>query len=196
MKKVLILTISVTVWLSAIGSERTEAYCEAETTGWNQAYEALTQAMESYRRLRGESITARIEEKLEKTEQGRSIARGVQEVLKERTRLLADAKTKCLELAERERSVYHEWRRCAGSGGGRRRNTDATGPDSVARQRSDLPASLQDLLLDEAYVQYKNYRDPSPPSYSSSDQSPYMGGQDSWRSQRQPGTYPSQGYFR
>jgi hypothetical protein len=195
LKKILILTIGLAVWLSVVGSERTEANCETETTGWTQAYEALEQAMESYRRLKEESITPRIQEELEKTEPGRSIARGVQEVLKARTRLLGDAKTKCLELAQSERSVYDEWRRCAGSGGGRRRNPNPQGPDSVARQRSGLLASLQDLLLDEAYVQYRNYRDPSPASYSF-DQTPYMGGQNSWRPQRQMGADPYQGYFR
>ncbi len=197
MKKVLILTISLTIWLSVIGPERTQAYCEAEASGWTQAYEALAQAMESYRRLKEESITPRVEEKLEKKEQVRSIARDVQGVLKERNHLLGDAKTKCLELAERERSLYDEWRRCAGGGGGRRRNPDPHGgPASVARQRNELLASLQDLLLDEAFVQYKNFRNPSPSSYSSSDQSPYMGGQDPWRPQRTMGGYPYQGYFR
>lgn len=191
----MILTIGLAVWLSVVAATQAEAGCEAETSGWTQAYEALEQGMESYRRLKAESITPRIEEELEKKEEGRSIARSVQEVLKERTRLLGDAKTKCLELAQSERSVYDEWRRCAGSGGGRRRNPNPQGPDRVARQRSSLLASLQDLLLDEAYLQYKNFRDPSSASYSF-DQSPYMGGQSSWRPQRQMGADPYQGYFR
>ena len=195
MKRIVILTIGLVVWLSVVGSERIEAGCEPEAAGWTQAYEALEQAMESYRLLKGESLTPRIEEELKKTGQDRSIARSVQEILKERTRLLGDAKTKCLELAERERSVYDEWRRCAGSGGGRRRNADPHGPNRVARQRSELLASMQGLILDEAYVQYKNYRDPSPASYSF-DRGPYMGGQNSWRPQRQMGPYPYQGYFR
>jgi hypothetical protein len=195
LKKLLILTISLAVGLSVFGSEQAHASCEAEMTGWTQACEALKQSMETYGRVKGESISPRIQEELEKKEQGRSIARGVEEVLKERNRLLVDAKTKCLELAESERSVYDEWRRCAGGGRDRRRNPDPSGPESVARQRSDLLASLQDLLLDEAFVQYKNYRDPSPPSYSS-DQGPYMGGPGSWRPQQQTGAYPYQGYFR
>ncbi len=44
------------------------------------------------------------------------MAKCVQEVLKERSRSLEEAKTMCLELAERERSAYVEWRRCAGAG--------------------------------------------------------------------------------
>lgn len=195
MKRILILNISLAVWLSLLASAPTEAGCEAEETGWTQACETLKHALENYRRLKGESITPHIEAELEKTEPSRSTARSVQEVLKKRTRLLEDAKAKCLELAQSERSIYDEWRRCAGSGGGRRRNPDPQGPNSAARQRSELLASMQDLLLDEAYVQYKNYRDPSPASYSF-DQSPYMGGQNSWRPQRQMGAYPYQGYFR
>ncbi len=195
MKRILILTLGFAVWLSVVASTPTEAGCEAESTGWTQACEALKQALESYGRIKGESITPRIEAKLEKTEPGGSTARSVQEVLKERTRSLDDAKTKCLELARSERSIYDEWRRCAGDGGGHRRNPDPHGPNSVARQRSELLASMQDILLDEAYVQYKNYRDASPAS-SSFDQSQYMGGQNSSRPQRQTGPYPYQGYFR
>jgi hypothetical protein len=195
LKKIVILTIGLVVWLSLVGSARIEAGCEPEAAGWTQAYGALEQAMESYRRLKEESVTPRIEEELKKTGQDRSIARSVEEVLKERTRLLGDAKTKCLDLAQSERSTYDEWRRCSGSGVGRRRNTDPNGPNRVARRRSELLASMQDLLLDEAYVQYKNYRDPSPASYSF-DQSPYMGGPNSWRPPRQMGPYPYQGYFR
>jgi hypothetical protein len=195
LKKILILSIGLAIWLSFVGLELTEASCEAETSGWTLAYEALEKAMESYRLLKGESVAPRIEAELEKMERRRSIARSVYEVLKERARLLGDAKTKCLELAQSERSVYDEWRRCAGNGGDRRRNPDPHGPNSVARQRSGLLATLQDLLLDEAYVQYKNYRDPSHASYSF-DQTPYMGGQNSSRTQRQTGPYPNQGYFR
>jgi len=194
LKKILILSISLSVWISFVGSEQTEASCEAETSAWAQAYEALEQALESYRLLRGESVTPRIESELEKTEPGRSIARNVQEILKERSRLLGEAKTKCLELAQAERSVYDEWRRCAEGAGGRRRHADPLGPNNVARQHSDILASMQDLLLDEAYVQYKNYRDPSPASYS--DQTPYMGGQNSWGPRQSTGASPYQGYFR
>jgi hypothetical protein len=194
LKKILALSIGLSVWLSFVASEQTEAFCEAETSAWTQAYEALEQALESYRLLKGESVTPRIKAELEKTEPGRSIARSVQEILKERSRLLGEAKTKCLELAQAERSVYDEWRRCAESAGGRRRHADPHGPGNVARRHSDILASMQDLLLDEAYVQYKNYRDPSPASYS--DQAPYMGGQNSWRPRQPAGAYPYQGYFR
>ncbi len=45
--------------------------------------------------------------------------------------------------------------------------------DAAASERKRLLASLQDLLLDEAYVQYRNYQPPTPPSYSGYDQQPW-----------------------
>jgi hypothetical protein len=172
---VLICTIS---WIS-VSALTADASCNVEAAGWTQTYEALARGIESCRYLKQESITPSIEQELEK-EPRRPVAKSVQEVLKERSRSLEQAKTMCLELAERERSAYSEWRRCAGAGAGRRGRHDLQGPDGVARQRNELLASLQDVLLDEAYVQYKNYRDPSGGSQTPSDQNPYLSGQTFW----------------
>jgi hypothetical protein len=172
----LICTIS---WIS-VSALTADASCNVEAAGWTQAYEALARGIESCRYFKQESTTARIEQELEKTAPRRSMAQCVQEVLKERTRSLGESKTMCMELAERELSAYTQWRRCAGAGRGRRGRDDMQGPDSVARQRNELLVLLQDVLLDEAYVQYKNYRDPSRGSQTPYDQNPYMSGQTFW----------------
>jgi hypothetical protein len=176
---ILMAFICMIFWISA-SALTADASCDAEAAGWTRAYEELARGIENFRYLKQESITARIEQQLEKTESRRSMARCVQEVLKERTRSLGDSKSMCLELAERERSAYAEWRRCAGAGSGRRGRPDLQAPDSVARQRNELLVLLQDVLLDEAYVQYKNYRDPSRSSQTPSDQNPYLSGQTFW----------------
>ncbi|MGO9116996.1 MAG: hypothetical protein ACLQPD_05230 [Desulfomonilaceae bacterium] len=175
---ILIALICMISWIN-VSVLTADASCNVEAAGWTQTYEALARGIESCRYLKQESITARIEQELEK-EPRRPMAQSVQEVLKERSSSLEQAKTMCLELAERERSAYAEWRRCAGAGAGRRGRHDLQGPDGVARQRNELLASLQDVLLDEAYAQYKNYRDPSRGSYTTSDQNPYVSGQTLW----------------
>ncbi len=179
MKSVLTALICMIFWIG-VSASIADASCDVEAAGWTRAYESLAQGIESCRSLKQESITTRIEQELEKTGPRRSMAQCVREVLKERTRSFGDAKAMCLELAERERSAYAEWRRCAGVGGGRRGRVDPQGPDSVARQRNELLALLQDVLLDEAYVQYKNYRDPSHSSSTPSDQNQYLSGQTFW----------------
>jgi len=196
-KGAIVLIIIAVVWCSLVLLVCAEASCDAEHDDWTRAYEILRQRMDDYRRVKEESITPRIEEEFEKNEQNVSAARIVQEVLNNRARSMEEARTKCMESAERERSAFDEWRRCARVGATRRGNPDPRGPDAMVRQRNELLAYLQDLLSDEAYAQYKNYRDPSPASYTSygSDQGQYPG-QEPWRVQQQMGAYPYQGYFR
>ena len=172
----LICTIS---WMN-VSAMTAHASCDVEAAGWQRAYEALVRQIESCRELKNESITARIEQELQKTGPHRSMAQCIQEVLKERARSLGEVKTTCLELAEREKSVYAEWRRCAGTAGGRRSRPDQQAPDGVARQRNELLVLLQDVLSDEAYNQYKTYREPSRSSYMPSDQNPYQSGRTFW----------------
>ena len=177
--KCILIAVICTISCVSVSASTADASCNVEAAGWTQAYEALARGIESCRSLKQESITPRIEQELEK-EPRRPVAKSVQEVLKERSRSLEQAKKMCLELAERERSAYSEWRRCAGAGAGRRGRHDLQGPDGVTRQRNELLVLLQDVLLDEAYVQYKNYRDPSRGSQSPSDQNPYLSGQTFW----------------
>jgi hypothetical protein len=174
---ILVALICIISWIN-VSVLTADASCDVEAAGWTQAYEALARGIESCRYLKQESITGRVEQQLEKTESRRNMAQCVQEVLKERTRSLEEAKTMCLELAERERTAYAGWRRCAGAGSGRRSRPDVQGPDSVARQRNELLVLLQDVLLDEAYVQYKNYRDPTGGSQAPSSQN--LSGQTFW----------------
>ncbi len=179
MTYILIAVICIISWVD-VSALTAHASCDAEAARWTRAYEVLARGIENCRELKQESITARIDQELEKTEPRRSMAQCVQKVLKERARSLAEAKTKCLELAEREKSVYAEWRRCAGTAGSRRSRPDQQGPDGVTRQRNELLVLLQDVLSDEAYGQYKNYREPSPSSYVPYDQNPYQRGQTFW----------------
>jgi len=148
-------------------SDTTSGPCATEHARWSNAYESLQTGMENYRQIKYESVSPRIAEDMGTQGRGASIARIVQVVLKEREERLAELGRRCLELADLERSSFEEWRRCVTVGAQRRDNASAVAFKSIIPERNRLVAELQDLLLDEAYVQYKNYRAPAAPTYPS-----------------------------
>ncbi len=145
-------------------SDTNSGPCATEHATWSNAYESLLTGMENYRQIKYESVSPRIAKDMGTQGRGASIARIVQVVLKERGERLAELGRRCLELADLERSSFEEWRRCATVGAQRRDNASAVAFKSILPERNRLVAELQDLLLDEAYIQYKNYRAPAAPT--------------------------------
>ena len=145
-------------------SQTTSGPCATERARWSNAYESLQTGMENYRQIKYESVSSRIARDMGTQGRGASIAMIVQVVLKERGERLAELGQKCLELADLERSSFEELRRCAAMGAQRRDNSSAAVFKSISRERDRLMAELQDLLLDEAYIQYKNHRAPAAPT--------------------------------
>jgi hypothetical protein len=145
-------------------SDTTSGPCATEHARWANAYESLQAGMENYRQIKFESVSPRIASDMGTQGKRASISRIVQGVLKERGERLAELGRKCVELADLERSSLEEWRRCAMAGAQRRDNSSAAVFKSISRERDQLMAELQDLLLDEAYVQYKNHRAPAAPT--------------------------------
>lgn len=145
-------------------SDTTSGPCATEHTRWSNAHESLQTGMENYRQTKYESVTPRIARDMETQGRGASMARIVQVVLKERGERLAELGQKCLELVDLERSAFEDWRRCATVGAQRRDNSSAVVFKNIFRERNLLMAELQDLLLDEAYIQYKNHRAPAAPT--------------------------------
>jgi hypothetical protein len=160
------LTLVLLLWGGAGDSRGQDATCEEENAKWVAMYTALNEALDSYRVVKEESVAPIIEQKRDEFGKGAALARIVQASLAERSNRLADAEAKCLSLADSERSAFEEWRSCA-SGGRARRAPSAKGVVATAsRDRETLLAKMRDLLLDEAYAQYKNQRDPAPSGYS------------------------------
>ncbi len=160
----------------------------------------LKEGMESYQEVKQVQITPRIEGELERHKAAIPVAHVVRNVLNERAQRMDEAKARCRELEEAERRAFEAWRRCAAAGAKRGKASDtASSPDSIARERNQLLTQLQDLLLDEGYVQYKMQRDPAPSAYSSYESSygspPRY--QQTWGPQTQwPGDYSYPGYYR
>ncbi len=141
--------------------------CATEQAKWSNAYESLHAGMEAYRQIKNASVGPRIAREMEAHQRGVSIARIVEFVLKERGNQLGEFGRRCLEMAEVERSSFDEWRRCATAGAQKRDSSSAATLKKVSRERERLMAELQDILLDEAYFQYKNHRAPDAPAYPS-----------------------------
>jgi hypothetical protein len=163
--------------------------CDAWRTQWINAFQALREGMDSARHLKDGSLASRIQQEMGDQGSGVSVARGVQAVLHERSVALNRGKDQCRNLAMEEHQAFERWRACAVGGNMRRGASQASGLDAAAIERKKLLGFLQDLLLDEAYVQYKNYQPPTPPAYSDYDQQP-------WGMGRNAGYSPPSAYGR
>ena len=165
--------------------------CDTWRSRWVAAFERLKQSTDSIRQLKEGSLASRIQQELSTHRNAASLARSVRAVLKERSAALKKERSTCHSLAKEENEAFSQWRRCAVRGNSRRRGFQAHALDAAAVERKRLLGSLQDLLMDEAYVQYKDYRQPTPPEYSGSGQQPWGFGQNlGYRS------YPGYGGYR
>jgi hypothetical protein len=159
------LILILLMWGVAGDSRAQDATCEEENVKWVAMFKSLNEALDSYRVVKEESVAPIIEQKRAELGKDASVARIVQASLAERNQRLAEAEAKCLSLADSERSAFEEWRSCA-SGGRSRRAPSARGiVVAASKDRETLLSKLRDLLLDEAYAQYKNQRDPTPSAY-------------------------------
>jgi hypothetical protein len=165
-----------------------EGPCAAAYKQWAQTHELLKEAVHALREAGAESVEPRINQTL--TDGTRlSLAQKIQSVLKDRRRKITEAARKGTDAAEQERESFEQLRRCSASDSQRRAATQAT-LNAVTRERSKLLADLQDLLLDEAYVQYKRESPNPAPTYSG-----YGPDQQSAQYQyRQPGPGRRMGY--
>jgi hypothetical protein len=143
------------------GAATEEARCAAAHAQWAQTYELLKEAVNGLREAEAESIEPKINQTL--TDGTRvSVAHKIQMILKDRSRRISEAARKSADAAENERGAFEQLRRCSSADSPRRSAAQATFNMAV-RERSKLLADLQDLLLEEAYVQYKR-ESPNPPS--------------------------------
>jgi hypothetical protein len=134
--------------------------CESLRSAWVSVYQQLTQLAEQCLALRESSFQPRLEQLNEGRERGSTIARTVRTVLEERLNALNQAKRQVREAIERERLAFTEWRTCLARprrGGPQAGNGEI---QAAARERERLLRSVEDVLIDEAYVQYKHDRQP------------------------------------
>jgi hypothetical protein len=141
------------------------AECGGPATRWLEAYHRLHDAVEELRKAKKDPVGPKIEERLAKKSPRVSTAVIVRMVLDARKARIAQSREMITKLRGEEQERFKRLRRC-GTIRRRFRALSKTVPELAERKR--LKSRLSELLLDEAYVQYKNFRAPSSSSSYSS----------------------------
>ena len=200
MMKVLIAIVGILLLFSgATRSAIGDGPCERERIQWSDAVDSLKKAMDDYSSVKNESVTPKINEIMAIGTRN-SMAASIQLALRERANRMAEIGSLCQEAAAKERTAYDIWRRC-GASLQRRNPSPQPLPATVSRERDKLVAQLQDLLMDEAYVQYKGQAAVSANGSSGYEPEQREASQDDrWRGNRgqaPSGPWPGyQGYYR
>jgi len=118
----------------------------------------LEEKAEMYAQVKEQSIATRIEEMLVKAGPRGRAARIVRGVLQERAGRMAEIRDELQDLISEEKGAFSQWRECV-TRGRRVKGFAKSHPEAASRKR--LIAGLPDLLLDEAFLQYKGYRAPA-----------------------------------
>ncbi len=193
------LVLSLGICGICVSGATGQGQCEMERSAWLAASTKLKEGMASYREVKQESISPKIESALQERNTNAAFAQIVQNVLKDRSDRMDVAKAQCRDLEETERRAFEEWRKCAAAGTRRGNSPDARLTEPTVRERNQLLTQVQELFLDEGYVQYKTSRDPAPSSYSSYESgygSPSRNQQNWGPYQQGFAGYPYQGYYR
>lgn len=151
---VVLLLVAVLVALTE-AAQAVDRPCASELEQWNEEFLRLKQGIDAYRLSKQEDISSRIEESISRTDRNSSIAETVQEVLRDRAQRIESVYRRCRELGAQEATAFNIYNRCA-SPGSRKKNSQMNeqAPASV-REREILLGDLNQMLLDDAYLQYK-----------------------------------------
>ncbi|HMK35607.1 MAG TPA: hypothetical protein VK463_11100 [Desulfomonilaceae bacterium] len=164
---VLSLILTIVFQVSHASTASDSSPCPEEYAQWRSAYEQLAHAVDSLRETKQETIEPRINSLLA-DDKRLSVAQNVQVVLKERNRRIEEAGSKGIEAANREKWAFEQLRKCGLSDSPKRSHSPKADLNGVVRERNRLLTELQELMAEEAYVQYKR-ESPNPPSqYSGS----------------------------
>lgn len=131
------------------------APCRSARENWSKAFNLLKERTDALRDAKEHGVTQAIEEKLSGQKQSGPIARAVRSVLDQRRKSMDEARFGCGEVAEMERIAFEDWRRCSVGRQGPRGSSSPERPEAVLQERNKLLSLLSELMLDEAYAQYR-----------------------------------------
>lgn len=176
------LVLGLALYAAPTCASTSDEVCGARHERWVNLSTSLKDALDHYMQIKEESVGPEIIESLSGGNQSLSMARIVQSILGERRERLAAAEAKCRELGDNEKFAFDDLKRCVSAPAQKRNNTISAAVAAISRDRERLLKEMRELLLDEAYVQYRGEREPSGMGYSDyrSDQVPRMSGQQQW----------------
>ena len=168
-RALLIMTVAGTLLAIAVSPlycQDSRDACAVLREQWGSEFQTLKDRMEGLRRLKSSPLEPAIQRELASPKNGGSMAISVRAALKERTALTDVAGQECRDAADREKAAFERLRTCSPAGRQRRSNAQDSVQDTDLGERKLLLSALQELLMDDAYRQYKNYHAPTPPAYS------------------------------
>jgi hypothetical protein len=151
-------------WVSPGALHAQQDACDSLREQWLTAFNSLREGVEELRRVKNESVEPLILRNLESAQT--TIARGVRNALEARKKRMTEAKDRARQLAAVEQLAFKRWGDCNRGRRWARAGSPPIDPRSVGQERHRLLSALDDLFLDDAYLQYKNSR-PSRPSENS-----------------------------
>jgi hypothetical protein len=154
------LGLAVTMILggSVLHSPASENACASAHERWGEAFRVLSGSVQQLKAAKEATLPFDAEKASAQSQEGESIARAVQTAMKERGERVAQAHRQCVDAAEAERSWFDRLRGCSGGRNAGRATPDQVPLQSVTAERSRLYAFLQELLVVEAYEQYKSVK--------------------------------------
>jgi hypothetical protein len=157
----------IAVWTSVQFASQATAQsvgkCAGEFAEWQSALEKLNSNMTALAERKSDPIESKIEQALKDRKPEQSTAVIVQAIVRDRNAAVSEAGNECARLAQIEQMVFERWKRCRNFETGAR--TPLGQDAAIVRDRSARLSRLEDLLLDDAFLQYKKEA-PNPTSYS------------------------------
>lgn len=162
----ILLSVALAVLLSwghSYPISEDEEECRSAREHWTQAMSALKDYMDAYTRVKEESLEPRIREMMAAANKRTTVARIVRDVLKDHARRLGDARNDLLRVEKEEKAAFSDWRACVSRIPGRRRRADPASLRTARKYRDTVYKKCDLLLLDQAFMQYKDSRPRRPP---------------------------------
>lgn len=152
-RSTLILSVGLWAWcIALVGGAWAQSSCDSLRDAWAAEYEKLAAQVAEYSDLRKGLDTEAVRRTREAD--GLSMAEAVEKIVAERERRSAALATEIRTNLENESARFAEWKRCLRKES--RGWKAALRKDPTAAERSDLRDRLKDVLVDEAFLQYRN----------------------------------------
>ena len=148
----------VLTWSNSHPSSDAEDKCSAVRERWGRALTALEDRSNAYDQAKAQSLEPEIRAGMTKMKGSTTVARIVRDALTDHERKLAESRTELIEVAKQEERCFAEWRACVSRMARRNRKADLVALATAGKQRKKMYRQIDLLLLDPAYIQYKNSR--------------------------------------
>ncbi len=147
------LALALIVWPYHVWAEN-DHVCSVAQEEWAPAFAKVKEKVQTLADFKAKSVAPQIESRLGQNKSGVSVAAVVRQVLAERNQELERIKAECEAVTATEREAYEKLRACR-TADRKSRSEKAFKRDPIIKERLAKVAELDELLVNEAYAQYK-----------------------------------------